>query len=694
MSKPLLVARRYRRAVPVLAGSPVRGGRFTATCHHEGGLLVGSTSVHAVGRRVSGHSGTRGGGDELGEIACGVEVPVEVQAAVFAGEGPDSQRQLGFHRAAARTRLAGWIPPIGDDQLSAVPGGLVAELASDLAEAGVGDMPGQPAVGEHAGHVEVFDHDRGVLAAQAGGELVQPIAAQVRDPGVQPAEVGFGALPARRRPLPGAPIRTATAGQGAGGRAQVAQCPPEMTWVGHGLAGGEHRQVRDAHVHAGRRLRPRRGTAGALHLDGERTKPTATLEAYRGRQDPGGAGPDAASELAGRLVRLDRTQAWQGDVLAVGLHPDGAGGEPHAGHTTATRAEPGKPDPPTGTLARARGGEVAQRAGQAVQGGGERLVAALGPPRRYLGLGVVPGPAQCGQVPPQRRGQLIVGDAVATFGGPLAEVGLHRRQCPVEREPSRPGLRGQTALLGRGRVQGEPIRLHHHLAHAGLPPVATATALAARREAERRPYRRAHRLVSTSVTSRTRSSVVSASASTPIPRPHAASDAARCSTPNRVSRSRCSTTNTVAAGSDRTLVSLRRCPFIPDPTSVTTWSTAKPRPVAPATTRPTCRSRSSFWSAEDTRQYATTRPASTGFGSGSTRINRPARRAGIGSLPSRYQRYAVTGCTPCASAHSLTFTNTYYRLLKKEQLPTPATATRWWRAACTRSPCSRNQNMR
>src|SRR3979490_913808 len=49
-----------------------------------------------------------------------------------------------------------------------------------------------------------------------------------------------------------------------------------------------------------------------------------------------------------------------------------------------------------------------------------------------------------------------------------------------------------------------------------------------------------------------------------------------------------------------------------------------------------CPPRSSFWSAEDTRQYAATMPPTgTGFGSGSTGINRTARRAGPGSFPSR-----------------------------------------------------------
>ena len=44
----LLAVRRYQRAVPVLPGEPVRGGRFTATCQAGLGLLVGSTSVYRL----------------------------------------------------------------------------------------------------------------------------------------------------------------------------------------------------------------------------------------------------------------------------------------------------------------------------------------------------------------------------------------------------------------------------------------------------------------------------------------------------------------------------------------------------------------------------------------------------------------------------------------------------------------------
>ncbi|SEU20982.1 hypothetical protein SAMN05421811_107306 [Nonomuraea wenchangensis] len=65
----------------------------------------------------------------------------------------------------------------------------------------------------------------------------------------------------------------------------------------------------------------------------------------------------------------------------------------------------------------------------------------------------------------------------------------------------------------------------------------------------------------------------------------------RWSTPNRASRSRCSTTITAALGSARTRCSLRRLPFRPEPISLTTSLTARPAAFAPSTTRMACRSR-------------------------------------------------------------------------------------------------------
>ena len=97
---------------------------------------------------------------------------------------------------------------------------------------------------------------------------------------------------------------------------------------------------------------------------------------------------------------------------------------------------------------------------------------------------------------------------------------------------------------------------------------------------------------------------------------------------------------TVAERSDNKRVSLRRCPSIPDPASVTTCETARPRPVAPAATRPACRSRSSRWSADETRQYATTRPSP---GSGTVTSHRPdgVCTTGTGIFPSRAHPHAA-----------------------------------------------------
>jgi hypothetical protein len=47
---------------------------------------------------------------------------------------------------------------------------------------------------------------------------------------------------------------------------------------------------------------------------------------------------------------------------------------------------------------------------------------------------------------------------------------------------------------------------------------------------------------------------------------------------------------------------------------------------------------------------------------GDTKISRPTFRAGTGSVPSRYQRYAVVTWMPCACAHSVRFTLQIYYL--------------------------------
>src|ERR1019366_6599506 len=330
--------------------------------------------------------------------------------------------------------------------------------------------------------------------------------------------------------------------------------------------------------------------------------------------------------------------------------------------------EPGEPDGLAFPLAFAGVAPVPERAGELVEAGVERFLGALGPPRGVLVLGRVPILAQRVQRPRNRRGEVVSGDAVGLLRFPLPEVRLHAGECPVERHPRRPGMGSQRALLRRGRVHRQPVGEDRH---CGSSCPSAATARAARFAAARRPYSRAHRDVRISVTSRTRSSSTSDGSATASLRPCADSAASTYSAPNRANLSRCSTTITVTEGSRSSPRNLRRWPFSADPTSVTTRPTASPSPAAHAVTRATCRSRSDRWPAEETRAYTATSSAETGTGAASTRISRPARLAGTGSLPSRNQRYAVTGWTPCCSAHSFKFTHAFYCILTRRQLTSP-----------------------
>ena len=95
---------------------------------------------------------------------------------------------------------------------------------------------------------------------------------------------------------------------------------------------------------------------------------------------------------------------------------------------------------------------------------------------------------------------------------------------------------------------------------------------------------------------------------------------------------------------------LPRCPFIPDPTSLTHLAYSQTTAGRPATTRPAWRSRSSFWSAQQTRQHADHHARHGRLRVRVHQARRPTRRAGTGNLPSRNQPYAaVLGCTPCSS---------------------------------------------
>jgi hypothetical protein len=84
----LLAADRYQSAVPVLPTEVVRGWRFTATCRARPGLLVGSTPCFSVAWPLQV--------DVLLEVDRGVQVPIQDQAAVLAGENRSRKLSLGF----------------------------------------------------------------------------------------------------------------------------------------------------------------------------------------------------------------------------------------------------------------------------------------------------------------------------------------------------------------------------------------------------------------------------------------------------------------------------------------------------------------------------------------------------------------------------------------------------------------------
>src|ERR1017187_10332375 len=349
----------------------------------------------------------------------------------------------------------------------------------------------------------------------------------------------------------------------------------------------------------------------------------------------------------------DSTQPGQGHSAPRAAHRPS--GKPARVPALPALLEPGEPQPPALPLPCPGRGEIPQRPVQIPE---RLLIGALGiltPPR-------------------QRRISLLLRIPQFVQAGARIPPALHfvallaLRQAPVPREPRRPRMRPQGTLLRHRRIQGKPVSLIH--LH-GASPVATATARFTRSAAALRPYSRAHKDVRISVTSRTRPPSTSDGSTTSSRRPCAESAASTYSPPNRANLSRSPTTMVVTDPSRSRARNARRLPFSAEPTSVTTRPTASPSPAAHAVTRATCRSRSDRWPAEETRAYTATSSAETGTGAASTRISRPARLAGTGSLPSRNQRYAVTGWTPCCSAHSFKFTHAFYCILTRQQLTSP-----------------------
>jgi hypothetical protein len=70
-------------------------------------------------------------------------------------------------------------PALHTGGLPATPALFVGQDACELAPGGVADRPGEPVVGQHPCHIEVFDREPVVGLDQLVGDLVQEMLADV-----------------------------------------------------------------------------------------------------------------------------------------------------------------------------------------------------------------------------------------------------------------------------------------------------------------------------------------------------------------------------------------------------------------------------------------------------------------------------------------------------------------------------------
>ncbi len=174
----------------------------------DAGFLV-QRSVPAIGRSYPGSAGvcpvtgtgfrpTGGTCRELEQIDRGIHVPTEHQAARLTAERPLGKRQAWLSPAASRTGLARRIPPIGGDQLPAMPGGLVAEHPPRRAKALICNGPGKSPIGQHASEVKILGRHGLVTAGKVSGCFVQRVSADVHDLSMYHGQA-LGRLPAVSR---------------------------------------------------------------------------------------------------------------------------------------------------------------------------------------------------------------------------------------------------------------------------------------------------------------------------------------------------------------------------------------------------------------------------------------------------------------------------------------------------------------
>lgn len=169
--------------------------------------------------------------------------------------------------------------------------------------------------------------------------------------------------------------------------------------------------------------------AGGVSDDrGDRHEQPAAVLAEGHRQYPRPVLDQKALQPPGVLFAADLPDHWQGEVTVIRLKAHRTCAEPNPAVVVMTDLESGESNRAPGSTALLGGRPIAQAGDQI---GDPRCVRFLGagrPPRRNIVLGLIPGPAQSGQIPGHRLYRRI--------GRTGFEIGSHLHKRPVVRKAS------------------------------------------------------------------------------------------------------------------------------------------------------------------------------------------------------------------------------------------------------------------
>lgn len=396
--------------------------------------------------------------------------------------GSRVEGQFGFHRPAAGTGLAAWIPAVDDMQSCAGVGALVFEHASEHAEPLVEDFPVQPAFARlpvrqvlarapgilfglvasaHALHVQVLDADVTIGGGEHRGGLVEHVAALVGGSVGELRVLPFGFDPAFR-----ALVATAE---------PAAQSPLLAGDELHAVRVGDHGAVRqgcersdsqidaDATFQIGCRLR-------FVAFDAKAGVPASAFMSDGHARDS-----RVAHESAHVLHAMHAAYARQFQAVIVGYaETAGRVREPGCGLRPFARTRPAHA--PSLACPAATVEIVGERVGQGLETSIVGLLAVLIPPWGDFTFPFVPPAAQ--------RGHRPVGPALALYRRAAAQLASNMQQGDVEREAGGARMRPQRLFLPWGRIQRDLDALTHGR------PLSAWLRLYVRRRASHRVVRR------------------------------------------------------------------------------------------------------------------------------------------------------------------------------------------------------------